>query len=95
MASIENHYFVNDSFFKPNQLLDNMHLLADIPGIIVHGRYDAICPLENAWELHESWPLSELDIIPGAGHSAFEPGNVDALLHATEKISRMLTEGNS
>jgi proline iminopeptidase len=95
MASIENHYFVNDSFFKPNQLLGNMHLLADIPGIIVHGRYDAICPLENAWELHEAWPLSELDIIPAAGHSAFEPGNVDALLHATEKISRMLTEGNS
>jgi proline iminopeptidase len=90
MACIENHYFVNDAFLTPNQLLENMPLLDGIPGIIVHGRYDTICPLENAWQLHHAWPDSELDIIPASGHSAFEPGNIDALVKATDKIPTLL-----
>lgn len=90
MACIENHYFVNDSFFTSNQLLNNMDKLADIPAIIVHGRYDTICPLENAWQLNQAWPLAELFITPATGHSAFEPANIDALVRATEYFSGIL-----
>ena len=87
MASIENHYFKNQSFFSPNQLIENMGKISSIPAIIVHGRYDAICPLENALQLHKAWHASTLNIIPATGHSAFEPGNVDALIKATDYFS--------
>lgn len=90
MALIENHFFVNDSFLSSNQLLDNMDKISDIPAIIVHGRYDTICPLKNAWQLHQSWHASQLNIIPATGHSAFEPGNIDALLKATDQFSLLL-----
>jgi proline iminopeptidase len=87
LARIECHYFVNDSFLEPNQLLRDAHRLASIPGIIVHGRYDVVCPVENAWELHQVWPGSELRIIPDAGHSAAEPGITDALLRALSAMA--------
>lgn len=90
MASIENHYFVNNSFLSPNELIDNIKNISDIPSIIVHGRYDTICPLQNAWELHQSWHESQLNIIPATGHSAFEPGNIDALIKATDHFSLLL-----
>lgn len=92
MARIECHYFINNAFLEPNQLLRDMPMIAHIPGIIVHGRYDVICPLENAWQLHKSWPSSELNIIREAGHSAFELGITDALIKATRDMaSRLLT----
>ncbi len=84
LARIENHYFVNDSFLEPNQLLGNADKLSDIPGIIIQGRYDLICPMESAWELHQAWPMSKLQIIDDAGHSAFEPGICRALVQATD-----------
>ncbi len=90
MARIECHYFVNDAFLQPNQLLENAHRLSEIPGIIVHGRYDMICPLENAWELHRRWPRSELKIIPDAGHSAAEEGTRAALVEATDRFAELL-----
>ena len=90
MASIENHYFVNNSFLSSNQLLDNIEIISDIPAIIVHGRYDTICPLQNAWQLHRSWRESQLNIIPATGHSAFEAGNIDALIKATDHFSLLL-----
>lgn len=84
-ASIENHYFFNGGFFETDgQLLRDAHRLADIPGVIVHGRYDMICPLANAWDLHKAWPASQLHISPLAGHSAMEAQNVDALVRATD-----------
>ena len=83
MARIESHYFMNDAFLEPNQLLANAHRLAGIPGVIVHGRYDMICPVENAWELHRAWPGSELSIQPHSGHSAGEPEIAAALVRAT------------
>jgi proline iminopeptidase len=86
LARIECHYFVHDSFLEPNQLLRDAGRLKDIPGVIVHGRYDAICPLENAWDLHHAWPGSELRIIADAGHSAAEPGNMNALVEATDAM---------
>ncbi|HAQ26235.1 MAG TPA: prolyl aminopeptidase, partial [Pseudomonas sp.] len=92
MARIECHYFVNQGFLEPDQLLRDMHKIAHLPGIIVHGRYDAICPLENAWQLHEAWLNSELQIIREAGHSATEPGTCDALVRAASDIAHRLLE---
>ena len=90
LARIECHYFVNHSFLSDNQLLNNTDKLADIPAVIVQGRYDMICPMESAWELHQAWPGSILKIIPDAGHSASEPGIVSELVHATDEMARTL-----
>ena len=90
MASIENHFFINKSFLSVNQLLENIDIISNIPAIIVHGRYDTICPLINAWQLHKAWPASQLNIISATGHSAFEPGNIDALVKATDHFSSLL-----
>lgn len=87
LARIECHYFMNDSFLKDNQILNNADKLQNIPGVIVQGRYDLICPVESAWELHQAWPKAELKIIGDAGHSATETGTVDALVTATDKMA--------
>jgi proline iminopeptidase len=87
-ARIECHYFVNDGFFeRPTQLLEGLDGMRRIPGIIVHGRYDVICPVRNAWRLHKAWPESDLVIVDGAGHSANEPGIVRALVDATNRFA--------
>jgi len=87
-ARIENHYFVNGGFFEAeNQLLRDAYRIADIPGVIVHGRYDVVCPLQNACDLHKAWPKAELVINPGSGHSAFEAEHVDALVRATDRFA--------
>lgn len=87
-ARIENHYFVNGGFFEvEDQLLRDVHRIADIPGVIVQGRYDVVCPAQSAWELHKAWPKAELVITPASGHSAFEAENVDALVKATDAFA--------
>ena len=91
LARIECHYFMHDSFLEENQILDNADKLQNIPGVIVQGRYDLICPMESAWELHQAWPDAELKIIADAGHSATEPGTVDALVEATIAMAKTLT----
>ncbi len=84
-ARIENHYFVNGGFFEcDGQLLRDAHRLHGIPAVIVQGRYDVVCPMRSAWDLHRAWPQARLEIIPDAGHSAFEPGITDALVRATD-----------
>lgn len=88
LARIEAHYFVNRIFLRENQLLDEAIRLAGIPGVIVHGRYDMVCPLDNAFALHEVWPEAELQIVPDAGHSGAEPGIIDALVRATNDFAR-------
>ncbi|HIZ51269.1 MAG TPA: prolyl aminopeptidase [Candidatus Pseudomonas excrementavium] len=90
MARIECHYFINHAFLTPDQLLRDMPKIAHIPGIIVHGRYDMVCPLDNAHALHQRWPGSELQIIRDAGHAASEPGIADALVRATQSMARQL-----
>ena len=90
LARIEAHYFVNDTFLAPDQILRDVSRLKDIPGVIVHGRYDVICPLDGAWALHKAWPTAELRIIPTAGHAASEPGIVDALVAATRAMAARL-----
>jgi proline iminopeptidase len=84
LARIECHYFVNDAFLRSNQLLEEAARLDGIPGLIVHGRYDVICPLENAWELHHAWSGSELSIVADAGHAATEPGIRGRLVEALD-----------
>jgi len=90
LARIECHYFMHDSFLEAEQILRNAHRLADIPAIIVHGRYDIVCPVENAWALHRAWPQATLKIIADAGHSASEPGITDALIKAAMTLSHRL-----
>lgn len=87
LARIECHYFMNNSFLEPNQIVRNASRLKSIPGVIVHGRYDVVCPIDQAWALHQAWPEADLKIIPDAGHSATEPGTVDALVRATQKMA--------
>jgi len=91
MARISAHYFANYCFLEENQLLDNAHLLEDIPGIIVHGRYDMLCPLENAWTLLSHWKACELHVVRDAGHSASEAGIIDALVKATKEMQQLIT----
>lgn len=86
LARIECHYFFNNCFMRSNQLLEDAARLAGIPGSIVHGRYDVICPVEQAWELHNLWPDSRLQIIDRAGHAATEPGIAAALVEAADEM---------
>ena len=86
-ARIECHYFVNRGFFDSDRyLLDNVPSIRHIPSIIVQGRYDVVCPMTSAWELHREWPEAELIIVNDAGHSATEPGITSALVEATDRF---------
>ena len=87
-ARIENHYFHNRGFFEVDgQILRDVYRMVDIPGVIVHGRYDVVCPVTNAWDLHKAGPKAELVITPASGHSAFEAENTDALVQATDRFA--------
>ena len=90
LARIECHYFMNNSFLEPDQILAHADRLKGIPGVIVHGRYDVVCPVEQAFALHQAWPESQLEVIADAGHSATEPGIVDALVRATDAFAERL-----
>ncbi len=86
-ARIECHYFVNGGFFeRDGQLLHNVDRIRHIPTVIVQGRYDVVCPLRSAWDLHRAWPQADLRIVQDAGHSAFEPGNLHELIEATDRF---------
>ncbi|PYG03629.1 MULTISPECIES: prolyl aminopeptidase [unclassified Thioalkalivibrio] len=89
LARIECHYFSHDTFLEPDQLLRDAGCLRDIPGFIVHGRYDVVCPVEQAVALAEAWPEADLQIIPDAGHSAAEPGIARALVAATDRLTHL------
>jgi len=91
IARIECHYFMHDSFMEPNQILRDAHRLEGIAGVIVQGRYDIVCPMQSAWDLHHLWPDAELQIIPDAGHSALETGIIDALVRATDDFAKRLS----
>lgn len=87
LAQIEVHYFVNRCFMEDGQLLANIDSIHHIPAVIVHGRYDSLCPASNAFDLAAAWPEAELCISPDAGHSAFETGNVHELVRATDRFA--------
>jgi proline iminopeptidase len=86
LARIEAHYFANNIFLPDNSLLDNAAKLRSIPGIIVQGRYDMVCPIISADDLHNAWPEADYVIVPDAGHSAWETGISAQLVAAMERI---------
>ncbi|NMF85488.1 prolyl aminopeptidase [Nodosilinea sp. P-1105] len=89
-ARIECHYFINGGFFEQDdQLLRQVDRIRHIPGVIVQGRYDVVCPATTAWELHRAWPEAKFVMVQNAGHSAMEPGITSALLDATEAFNSL------
>ncbi len=86
-ARLEAHYFVNQGFLEADdQIMRDVHKIRDIPGVIVQGRYDMVCPPKAAWDLHHAWPASKLHIVADAGHALSEPGISAALLQAVEEF---------
>jgi len=91
-SRIECHYFIHNTFFdSDNWILDHARQIQHIPCVIIHGRYDIPCPVENAWDLHQALPQSKLEIIPNAGHASSEPGILDALIRATNSLKKLNT----
>jgi proline iminopeptidase len=87
-ARIECHYFINGGFLdRDGQLLEDAHRISDIPGVIVHGRYDVVTPLRNAWDLKKAWPRADLRIAATAGHAMTEPGIIHELISATRRFA--------
>ena len=85
-AKIECHYFTQNCFLEPGQLLKNIEKIKHIPAIIVNGRYDMICPPKYAWKLHRAWPKSKLVIAPAAGHSGRDRNNQLSLIEALDSF---------
>ncbi|MFP2769189.1 prolyl aminopeptidase [Oceanisphaera sp. KMM 10153] len=92
LARIECHYFINNCFIEENYIIKHLDKVRKIPAVLIHGRYDAICKLGGAVSLTEHWPELMLQIVPGAGHSAFEPGIIDALVKATDQMAKELAQ---
>lgn len=91
VSRIECHYFINDCFLQKDQLIRDVGRLRGIPGVIVQGRYDVVCPPVSAWRLKQAWPEAELRIIPDAGHAAGEPPTRSALVEFTDRFARELS----
>jgi proline iminopeptidase len=89
LARIEAHYFVNRGFLThEDQLLDDVDKIRPIPAVIVQGRYDVVCPIGTAWELHRRWPEADFRVVVEAGHSAYEPGITAELIAATDRFKK-------
>ncbi|WP_171230291.1 MULTISPECIES: prolyl aminopeptidase [unclassified Ruegeria] len=87
-ARLENHYFTNKAFLETDgQILDQMDRIAHIPGHIVQGRYDMICPPQAAWSLAERWPNAELKMVRQAGHALSEPGISAELVRIMDRVA--------
>jgi proline iminopeptidase len=84
---MEAHYFANNCFMTPNQLMDEMHKLAGVPGIMVQGRYDLLCPPATSHALAARWPKGEVRIVEGAGHILYDPGIRDAVMKAIADLA--------
>ena len=81
---------MNRGFLKrDDQLLRDVRTIRRISGVIVQGRYDVVCPIRSAWDLHNAWPEAKLVIVPNAGHSMTEPGIRSALIEETERFARL------
>jgi proline iminopeptidase len=87
IARIECHYFVNDCFLAPDQIIRDAARIRHIPGVIIQGRYDVVCPAASAWRLHRAWPEAEFHMIADAGHASSEPGICSALVEATDTFA--------
>lgn len=89
LALLEWFYISNRCFIEDNKILSSMHLIAPIPGIIIHGRCDTVCKPEAAYALHQCWPKSQLKMVSGAGHSSSEPKIKSALVQAMKLLSKV------
>ncbi|MBF2097900.1 MAG: prolyl aminopeptidase [Gloeomargaritaceae cyanobacterium C42_A2020_066] len=90
-ARIECHYFVHRGFFPTdNYLLEKVHRIRHLPGVIIQGRYDVVCPPISAWALHRAWPEAAFHLIADAGHSMTEPGIRSALVAATDRFGHLV-----
>lgn len=87
VGRLEAHYFRHGAFLQPRQLLNGVPRIAHLPAVIVHGRYDIICPVRYAFELADAWPAAKLHVVPDAGHSSMEPGIAAALVAATDAFA--------
>ena len=90
LARIEAHYFANNVFLPPEALLQNVNRVRHLPCFIIQGRYDVICPIVTADTLADAWSQARYRVVPDAGHSAWEPGILAALLQATEEMKNAL-----
>lgn len=90
LARMEAHYFAHNIFLPDNALLANVGRIRHLPAVIVQGRYDAVCPIVSAHELHQAWPEARYVVVPDAGHSAWEPGIRAELVRATEEFKAHL-----
>ncbi|RZI55296.1 MAG: hypothetical protein EOP14_06750 [Pseudomonas sp.] len=87
LARIECHYFINKCWWRTdNQLIEDVAKIRHIPAVIIHGRYDVVCPVKNAFDLHTAWPEADLRIVPDAGHAFDEPGILRELMSAVERF---------
>jgi proline iminopeptidase len=86
LARLEAHYFRNNLFDTESFLLDRLDRIRHIPTVIVQGRYDIVCPIETADEVHRAWPQARYVVVGDAGHSAMEPGIRSALVDATSRF---------
>lgn len=87
LARIECHYFVNHGFMEDGQLLRDIGKIRSVPAVIVQGRYDVVCPMQSAYELHRAWPEADFRIVADAGHSALEAGITHELISATDRFA--------
>jgi proline iminopeptidase len=86
-ARIECHYFVHGAFLQGRDLLSRVGAIQQIPAVIVQGRYDVVCPMRSAWDLHKAWPEADFRVVPDAGHAAFELGTIHELVSATDRFA--------
>ena len=89
---MEAHYFQNDCFMRPGQLMADAKKLDRIPGMIVQGRYDLLCPPATSHTLNAAWPDSEIRTVEGAGHSLYDPGVRDAVMKAIADLASKISE---
>jgi len=89
-ARIECHYFTHRGFFeRDDQLLANVDRIRHIPAVIVQGRYDVVCPMRSAWDLHRAWPEAHFELVADAGHAASEPGILSKLIEWTDRFAKL------
>lgn len=90
-SRVQLHYALNDCFIADSPILNSIDLIQHIPTVVIHGRYDLVCPLQQSWELKQAWSEIDLRIVPLAGHAAGEPALIDALVKATDELAEILS----
>jgi len=90
LAKIKCHYLLNHFYLTANEVLKNIHLLKNIPAILLHGRYNVLCPVSNAWTLSKAWPEATLNIVREAGHRTTDPAMIDAIVYCANELKKMI-----